>query len=203
MKNQEIPIQQRLKFLPNLAHFIMSFADLNKYVLPFNFPQNEYEEASNVHCKEDANHWPWYLHDLKTLELNNKQELTNTLRFIWCDDISPSRKLSYELIGLVSNQTALKRYVAIEVMESTGNVVFNVLNEITKTTDLELKFCSETHLRQETGHTVGDEENVFENMPITREMNETALIVVEKSFNAFNQFMDQLELNLKNEIKIN
>ena len=44
----------------------MSFADLNKYVLPFNFPQNEYEEAINVHCKEDANHWPWYLHDLKT-----------------------------------------------------------------------------------------------------------------------------------------
>lgn len=34
-------------------------------------------------------------------------------------------------------------------------------------------------------------------------MNETALIVVEKSFNAFTQFMDQLELNLKNEIKIN
>ena len=75
---------------------------------------------------KDANHWPWYLHDLKTLELNNKQELTNTLRFIWCDDISPSRKLSYELIGLVS------------------------------------------------------ESNVFENMPITREMNEIALIVVEK-----------------------
>lgn len=40
-------------------------------------------------------------------------------------------------------------------------------------------------------------------MPITREMNETALIVVENSFNAFNQFMDQLELKLKNEIKIN
>lgn len=117
--------------------------------------------------------------------------------------MSSSSKLSYELIGLVSNQTALIRYVAIEVMESTGNVVFNILNEITKTTDLELKFCSETHLRQETGHTVGDEENVFENMPITREMNKTALIVVEKSFNAFNQFMDQLELNLKNEIKIN
>ncbi|MCL5768821.1 hypothetical protein [Acinetobacter sp. ANC5681] len=49
LKNQEIPIQQRLKFLPNLAHFIMSFADLNKYVLPFNFPQNKYEEVINVH----------------------------------------------------------------------------------------------------------------------------------------------------------
>ena len=39
-------------------------------------------------------------------------------------------------------------------------------------------------------------------MPITREMNETALIVVEKSFNAFNQFMDQLELNLKMKLKL-
>ena len=52
----------------------------------------------------------------------------------------PSRKLSYELVSLTSNQCPFIWYVAIEVMEATGNVVFNVLNEITKETRLNLKF---------------------------------------------------------------
>lgn len=197
LKNENLTIDQRLKFLPDLAHFIMSFSDLNKYVLPYANPKNKYEEAINLHCKEDANHWPWYLYDLKKLNLDQSQLLSDTLKYLWGDKMPPSRKLSYELVSLTSNQCPFIRYVAIEVMEATGNVVFNVLNEITKEASLNLKFCSEIHLAHETGHTIGVGTDVFDDYPTSTDTKLKSIIVIEKSFNAFAKFMDQLENKLK------
>ena len=111
--------------------------------------------------------------------------------------MSPSRKLSYELVSLTSNQCPFIRYVAIEVMEATGNVVFNVLNEITKETHLNLKFCSEIHLSHETGHTIGVGTDVFDDYPTSTYTKLKSIIVIEKSFNAFAKLMDQLENKLK------
>lgn len=82
-------------------------------------------------------------------------------------------------------------------MEATGNVVFNVLNEITKETRLNLKFCSEIHLAHETGHTIGVGTDVFDDYPTSTDTKLKSIIVIEKSFDAFAKFMDQLENKLK------
>lgn len=80
-------------------------------------------------------------------------------------------------------------------MEATGNVVLNFLNEITKETRLNLKFCSEIHLSHETGHTIGVGTDVF--YPTSTYTKLKSIIVIEKSFNAFAKLMDQLENKLK------
>ncbi|MGQ8819035.1 hypothetical protein [Serratia sp. NA_13] len=75
-------LEERLSFLPNMSHFIMSFGDINKYVLPFPLPQNDLEKAINTHAEEDSNHWPWFISDLQQLNMNNSQPLTDTLRYL-------------------------------------------------------------------------------------------------------------------------
>lgn len=61
LNDEGIPLEKRLTFLPDIAHFVMTFSDINRYILPFPQPQNFLEEAINTHAREDATHWPWYL----------------------------------------------------------------------------------------------------------------------------------------------
>jgi len=94
-----------------LAHFIMIFDDINKYVIPFNSPKDQYEKIINIHTKEDAHHWPWYIHDLKALGFDQNQRITQTLEFLLAEKLAPSRELGYKSISLLSNQPAIIKYI--------------------------------------------------------------------------------------------
>ncbi|MGK8676175.1 hypothetical protein [Serratia marcescens] len=46
VRDNRIPVQSRLAFLPAMSHFVMSFSDLNKYALPFPILQMRWNRRS-------------------------------------------------------------------------------------------------------------------------------------------------------------
>lgn len=197
--NKDITIEKRLSFLPYISHFVLSFSDINKIVLPFKAPNNDLENAVNNHAREDAEHWEWYLNDLKSLNLNHSGELTEHLRFLWSDKLINSRKLTYQLIQSIHNQTAEMRLVVIEVMEATGNATFDTLAQITQGTDKELEYCGFLHLSHETGHSIGSKDELIDTLQLTEVQRAKATEIINECFQAFNSFFDEVLKNVTEE----
>jgi hypothetical protein len=192
IRNATLPLEERLSFLPGMSHFIMSFGDINKYVLPFASPKNELEEAINKHAKEDSNHWPWYITDLQQLDMNKSRPFTETLQYLWSEELSASRKLTYDLIKLIAGKDAKSRLVIIEVMEATGNIMFTTLNEITSGTSLKLEFCGSLHASHESGHTMGADDEIINRLIFTEDECQYFTSLINDVFKAFVRFIDQL-----------
>ncbi|KAF2072029.1 hypothetical protein CYY_006663 [Polysphondylium violaceum] len=201
LKSEDIPVEKRLHFLPSMAYFAMAFSDLNKHVLSYPCPKDKYEEAINAHSAEDSTHWPMFINDLKVLNLNTNQDLTTTLIYLWSDEVSENRKLSYTLIPFFKNQHAVLRYIAIESVEAVGNVLFKNLRNITFKLDLPIQYCNDIHLSLETGHSMATKEDVFDDVEITDEIKEFATSMIESIFEAFTLWIDELDRNLKKLIK--
>ncbi|ENU92024.1 hypothetical protein F971_03117 [Acinetobacter vivianii] len=195
--DDELPVSNKLSFMPYMAYFIMSFGDINKYVLPFKSPKDNYEIAINLHAKEDEKHWNWYLEDLQSLNFDKKRAFTDVLETLWSDDFSASRELTYKLVSLIHNQSAIYRYVVVEVMEATGDVTFTYLEKMSAKLDVTLNFIGELHLSRETGHLILSDVNVFESLRLNEQEREDFKKVVDACFDAFHTFMDQLYLNIK------
>lgn len=196
IRNINFPIDKKLSFLPEMAYFIMSFGDINRYVIPFTNPKDEFERAVNKHAEEDSNHWRWYLSDLEDMNFNQKTTLIDSLKFLWSTQLSPSRKLVYELISLLANRPVKIRLAIIEAIEATGHVTFSILKKITN--DLPdgktLKFCGDVHLNHETGHTMCTDSEIIKQLCFSLNEIETTNILVDKCFQSFHGFMDQLYL---------
>ncbi|KAF2072031.1 hypothetical protein CYY_006665 [Polysphondylium violaceum] len=196
MKNEDFPVEKRLLFLPSIAPFAMMFSDLNKYILPYSSPKDKYEEAINAHAAEDASHWPMFINDIQVLNLNSKQRFNSTLQYLWSDEIRESRKVCYELIPLFRKDSATLRYITIESLEATGRVFFETLYVITKNFHLPIQYCGEVHLALESGYTMGAQEDVFDDVEITDEIKEEALLIIDKIFDIFTKWMDEIDRNL-------
>ena len=196
LSDDNLSLTHKLNFMPYMAYFIMSFGDINKHVLPFQAPKDNYELAINVHAKEDEQHWIWYLEDLRTLDFNKNDSFTDVLETLWSDDFSASRQLTYKLVALIQGQPAIRRYVVIEVMEATGNVTFTQLEKMTSGSEIKLNFLGELHLSRESGHLMLDEANIFESVELSELESVEFKKIVDECFDAFHGFMDQLSLKL-------
>ncbi|MBP6123250.1 MULTISPECIES: hypothetical protein [Providencia] len=190
-------VDKKLCFLPNMSFFIMGFGDLNKFTLPFIEPNGVLEDAVNTHAHEDANHWPWFIHDLRELGLNHVLPLSDTLEFLWSEQLAPSRKLTYDLVAMLSNQPAKFRLVIIEVMEATGNVMFSFLKELVQGSNFKLKFCGDLHLSHESGHAMGSEYDLIDTLDFSYDEHQYSAKLIENSFQAFQLFIDQLDNQLE------
>lgn len=49
-----------------MASFILSFGDLNRFVLRVEPTDDPCQEMINKHTYEDDHHWPWYLEDARS-----------------------------------------------------------------------------------------------------------------------------------------
>jgi hypothetical protein len=198
LKNDSLSLNERLKFLPFISHFVMSFSDINHLILPFKFPKNELEKAVNRHALEDSEHWPWYLNDLENLSLNPSATFTDHLHFIWSDKLLNSRMLTYRLVQLLSDQPAEMRLIIIEVMEATGNAMFDTLASITQGSDKELEYCGKVHLSHETGHSIGSDDELIDTLKLSDKEREKAITLIDECFMAFHGFFDEINNNVKN-----
>jgi hypothetical protein len=153
-------VRDRLEFYPCMAHFILAFGDLNKYVLRDNLSLDPHQQMVNAHTYEDDHHWPWYLEDLANLGFDHLQSMGDALRFLFRDDTRVSRMLSARLAHLIYGATPIERLVIIEAIEETGNVMFThtaaLAREIEAASGLTLRYLGDFHLALETGHAMGD-----------------------------------------------
>ncbi|MFM9270175.1 hypothetical protein ACJ7V3_07915 [Halomonas elongata] len=197
LNDSSISVDKRISFLPYLSYFVMSFSDLNKYILPFENPKDDLEYAVNIHSSEDANHWQWLLNDIRSIGEDKKGLLTDHIKFLWSDDNKNGRLLTYKLMSLVYNKPAKMKLVAIEVMEATGNATFETLAHITKDRSPALEYCGDIHLSQETGHAIGSGDELVDTISYSQKEMEEVRTIVDEGFMAFESFFSELEKNIK------
>lgn len=149
-----------LTFMRNAAHFVMSFADLNRFCFRDEIHTGGWQDDVNAHTYEDDHHWPWYLSDLKTLGLDDRLSFTEALQFLWADANRETRLLSYRLWALAENALPLERMVIIEAIEATGVVFFGGLVSVSRRVPegrlaRPLIYVADHHFAVEQGHAAG------------------------------------------------
>lgn len=200
MQDQSIPPLQRLGFAPCMAHFIMSFGDLNKYVFREKETTNHLHNLINEHTYEDDHHWPWFLIDLKKLGFCQPQSFTEVMRFLWSEETKVTRQLSYQLAAYTLQAQPIQKIAIIEAIEATGNVLFNLTSqialEIQAQTQQEYQYFGEFHFKLETGHAVGeaDAEAVLKNIELSNSTLQECFDLVEKVFEMFTEWAEELHL---------
>ena len=88
---------------------------------------------------------------------------------------------------MISNQPAKFRLVLIEVMEATGNIMFSFLNQLTKSSSLNLQFCGELHLSHESGHAISCEQDLIDTLIFTEDKYVLSVDLIQEAFEAFYQ----------------
>src|SRR3954462_5502709 len=91
MRDARLTPRQRLAFYPCMAHFIMSFCDLNKFVLREGRPGDQFQDMVNAQTAEDDHHWPWYLEAFTKLGFDEELRGTDCMNFLWGQETKQNR----------------------------------------------------------------------------------------------------------------
>ncbi|MDQ3805545.1 MAG: hypothetical protein M3416_17160 [Acidobacteriota bacterium] len=155
--------EDRLAFYPCMAHWIMSFADLNKYFLRAEAAGDEFQERVNAFSHEDDDHWRLYLEDFRKLGFDRLGAGSDWLQFLWGDATRANRMLSYRLSHLITEANSVQRLAIIEAMEGAANVFFphtlRLAERVQARTGVELRYLGHFHFGLEAAHTgAGDHE---------------------------------------------
>jgi hypothetical protein len=198
MADQSIDPAQRLSLAPCMAHYVMTFADMNAHVFREEPTQDKYQKLVNVHTYEDASHWPWFVADLKRLGLDRHFRFSETLEFLWGEETLKSRLLAYEMCRLTLQATPLQKLVIVECVEATGNVFLGVASrigrELEQSTGTQYIYYGPHHFGCESGHTMGTEdvEQQLESIQLSEEERTTSLSLVDKVFALYTSFVGEL-----------
>jgi hypothetical protein len=198
MQDRTIPPLQRLGFAPCMAHFIMSFGDLNKYVFREKKTTHPLHQLINEHTYEDDHHWPWFLTDLKKLGFCQPQDFTEVLRFLWSEETKVTRQLSYQLSAYTLEAEPIQKIAIIEAIEATGNVLFGLTHqialEIQSKTHQEYQYFGEFHFKLETGHAVShqDSEAILTEIELSDAVFQECFELIEKVFDIFTEWTEEL-----------
>ncbi len=199
MQDRNLHPIQRLSFAPCMAHYIMSFSDLNKYVfLEEGQPLNQIQQIINQHATEDEEHWSWYLKDIEKLSLNSKINFTQGIRFLWGEETKITRKITYQIAGYSYQAAPIVKLLVIEALESIGYVFFNastkVASELGKLSQKDYFYFGDAHLRVETGHAMHtpEAENFVANIELTDLQRQEAFKIVDKIFQIFTEWTHEL-----------
>ncbi|MDJ0679680.1 MAG: hypothetical protein QNJ18_07420 [Xenococcaceae cyanobacterium MO_167.B52] len=198
MRDQSIPPTKRLAFAPCAASFIMSFADLNKYVLRQEPTNDKIQAILNQHTYEDDFHWQWFLEDMQKLGFNCSLPFNDSLRFLWSEKTKNSRLLTYQLYKDITESEPIEKLVVLEAIEATADVFLSVTKQVTDElqliTNQEYKYFGEHHSDREKDHNAySDDVNKFiENIYISEKTRQKSVDLIEKVFELFTQWTYEL-----------
>lgn len=196
LRDDSLSVQARLAFYPCMASFIMSFGDLNRYVLRVEPSDDPHQRMINAHSHEDDHHWPWYLEDFAKLGHDLPVSPSDTLRFLYDDACARNRLLSHQLAHLVWGATPAVRLAVIEAIEETGNVLFELTARLarqhTEATGVELRYLGEFHFQRESGHAMNNEHLELAAIVLDEVTRSDALRRADDVFELFADWTDEL-----------
>jgi hypothetical protein len=196
MKDDRLSARERLAFYPCMAPFILSFGDLNKFVLRAERPGDLYQDMVNTHTLEDDHHWPWYLEDFAKLGFDAELRGTEWMNFLWGEETQQNRVLMARLTALIAGTTSIERLIIIEAIEETGNVLFSSILPLAEQLEQELgeqlRYCGSFHFNLESGHAVGADHKVLANISLSQHERERALAMVDEVYSAFEAWTHEL-----------
>jgi hypothetical protein len=124
LRTESIQARDRLAFYPCMAPFVLAFSDLNRFVLRDEASDDPYQKLINEYTCENDHHWPWFLDDFAKLGVDRGACVTQVLRSYMKDDARETRLLGTRLAQLLHGTTPVEKFVVVETMEATGNVLF-------------------------------------------------------------------------------
>ena len=196
LRDDALTPEQRLAFYPCMAHFILSFGDLNSMILRSEPTTDPIQKLVNGHTYEDDHHWPWYLEDLSKLGFDTKMAVSEMLRFLFSDATRTNRQLFYELSALILPATSVERLIIIEAIEETGNVLFTLMAKLASTLEKErgvtLRYCGDFHLNHETGHTMLAADGAVKALKLDSPTAARATLLVDRVFELFTAWTYEL-----------
>lgn len=196
LRDDSIDAAERMAFFPGMAYFILSFGDLNKYVLRKEPTVDIYQDQVNAHTYEDDHHWPWYLEDYKKLGFDSLVTPTDFMVHLWSDSTRQSRILMYRLTAMIDVASSIERIAIIEAIEETGNVLFKEVLGIARILETrlgtELHYCGLHHFNLESGHTMGADHREMAAIEITEATTERCTRLVEEVFDIFTHWTWEL-----------
>jgi hypothetical protein len=196
MRDTSLPEEERLAFYPCMAHFILSFGDINKYMLRQEPADDPYQARVNTHTYEDDYHWPWYLEDFTKLGFDYLCNPTSWMRFLWSDETRQNRILTYRLAALTAEASAVERIAIIEAIEETGNVLFSTMLDLAEAIEfrrgLQLRYCGEFHFSLESGHSVGSDRIEIAEIPLDEPTKARCIFLVDEVFSLFEDWTNEL-----------
>lgn len=196
MRDQTLSPRQRLAFYPCMAHFIMSFGDLNKFVLREERPGDPFQDMVNAHTAEDDHHWPWYLEDFTKLGFDAEMRGTDWMNFLWGDETKQNRILLARLTSLIKQTNSLERLVVIEAIEETGNVLFSTMLPLAVAVEQEigqqLRYCGPFHFELESGHAVGADHRALVSVKLDESARARCRWMIDEVYAAFEGWTHEL-----------
>lgn len=196
MRDEGLSARERLSFYPCMAPFILSFGDLNKFVLRADRPGDLLQDMVNAHTFEDDHHWPWYLEDFRKLGFDTELSGTDWMNFLWGEETQQNRVLMARLTGLIHGTSAIERLTIIEAIEETGNVLFGTILPLAEVVEKELgetlRYCGAFHFQMESGHAVGADHQALANIRLSDADRLRHLQLVDEVFSAFEAWTHEL-----------
>lgn len=198
LKDDSRSARERLGFVPCLAHFVMSFADLYGLVLRNEPSTDRFQELVNAHTFEDGGHWKWFLADLAALDLNPSLSFGDALRFLWGDRTAKTRMLTYRMCRLGFGASTLEKLVLVHCIEAAGKVSLAaaapVAIQVGRELGRNLLYFGSHHLDTEKQHTLEEEavHQSLEGIVLESSIRAPLLTLIDDSFAAFTEFSDDL-----------
>lgn len=198
MQDENIHPIKRLAFAPCAAPFIMSFADLNKYVLRQEPTNDKIQKILNQHTYEDDSHWQWFLEDMQKLGFNCSLPFNDSLKLLWSEETRVSRLLTYQLYQYIAQSEPIEKLVVLEAIEATSDILVLATKQITEElqllTNQEYKYFGECHFDAEKDHNAySNEVNQFiETIYVSETTRRKSIYLIEKVFELFTQWTNEL-----------
>ena len=196
LQDESLEPEQRLAFYPCMAHWIMSFADLNKYFLRAEAAGDEHQQRVNTFSHEDDDHWQLYLEDFQKLGCEGLYDGTDWLRFLWGDETRANRMLSYRIAHLVQGATGVQRLAIVEAMEEAANVFFpftlRLAEQIQERTGVELRYLGHFHFNLEAAHTGAGDHESLARIALDAETQRRTVEMVSEIFTLFEEWADEV-----------
>jgi len=196
MRDPTLTARDRLAFYPCMAPFILSFGDLNKFVLRTERPGDLFQDMVNTHTLEDDHHWPWYLEDFTKLGFDAERRGTEWMNFLWGEETLQNRVLMARLTALINGTSSVERLVIIEAIEETGNVLFATMLPLAEAVEQqigeELRYCGPFHFNMESGHAVGADHQALANITLSAADQAHCIALVDEVFDAFEAWTHEL-----------
>jgi hypothetical protein len=188
--------EERLAFLPCMAHWVMSFADLNKYFLRAEAGGDQYQERVNIYSHEDDDHWLLYLEDFRQLGFDCFQTGVDWLKFLWGEETRANRLLSYRIARMAMSATSVQKIAIVEAMEEAANVFFpltvRLAEQLQQQKGVELRYLGHFHTDLEAEHAGAGDHDSLAGIELDDETRRGALQMVDEIFRLFEDWSEEV-----------
>lgn len=165
LASDDLSWQVKLSCFPWLGFWVLGFADAMAYLL-HDAGEGQGAEAVRVHALEDAEHWRWFLQDLKQLEDAGVllSENGTSLGTQWTPSARPVRAMVYEVMAALRHtRQATLRMIALEVCEDGYAAFSDAMTPVVEGAGLfqGLHYLGQTHTAAEAAHEAHQHEEVW------------------------------------------